>query len=158
MKLLNTVAASLLLSAFAATPAFAESGDNVITYISPSIIMIGTPDPCDDGGCAEEVAAVESTDTKSDSNAALVDAYGMPTSMPVIMRPSVDTPAAQASFMPAPLPAATTSAAPTPATSEPAPAATAEASAPVAPAEPAPAPVVQADAAPAKEEAKTGEE
>ncbi len=144
MKLLNTVAASLVFTAFAAAPAFAQPGDNEITYISPSIIMIGTPDPCDDGGCEEDVAAVES---KSDSNAALVDAYGMPTSMPVIIRPSVETPAAQAPAAATPAPAATTPAAP---------AATPETTA-AAPAEPAPAPVAQADAAPAPKK-KLGEE
>jgi hypothetical protein len=101
MTFLKTVAAGLLLSAMASGSAFAENGDNEITYISPSIIMIGAPDPCDNGGCDEDVAVIEAS---GDSNAALVDAYGMPTSMPVIMRPSVETPAAS------PTPAATTTA------------------------------------------------
>ena len=128
MKLLKTVTAGLFLSAMAAAPAFAQSGDNEITYISPSIIMIGTPDPCDNGACEEDVASVES---QGDSNSALVDAYGMPTSMPVIMRPSVEITTAAAAVAPAIVPA---------------PAATpAEAAA----ATPAPAPVAQAPANPA---------
>jgi hypothetical protein len=132
MKLLKTLAASALLSALAAAPAFAQSGDNEITYISPSIIMIGTPDPCDNGGCEEPTVIT----AKADGNAALVDANGMPTSMPVIMRPSVDTtvimPAPETAAAPAIAPAAPATAA------EPTPEVTAEA---------APAPVQQAPAA-----------
>jgi pyruvate dehydrogenase E2 component (dihydrolipoamide acetyltransferase) len=142
MKLLSTMAAGLLFSAFAAAPAFAEAGDNEITYISPSIIMIGTPDPCEDGGCEEDVAAVEE---KKDNNAALVDAYGMPTSMPVIIRPSVDAPTAQAPADAAAAPAepAATAEPAAPAAAEApaaeAPATTAEAAPVAAPAEQAPA-------------------
>ncbi|MGL4488742.1 MAG: hypothetical protein ACRCU5_04780 [Rhizobiaceae bacterium] len=146
MKLVKIAAASLLFSAMLAAPALAETGDNVVHYISPSIIMIGTPDPCDNGGCEEEVAEVEPT---ADRNAALVDAYGMPTNMPVIMRPTTDVSA---------VPAAQTASAP--ATSEPAaPSAPVETPAAAAPAEPAPAtttemtpaPVEQAPAASAPE-------
>jgi hypothetical protein len=115
MKSMKFIAAGLFLSAMASGSAYAESGDNEITYISPSIIMIGTPDPCDNGSCDEEVAVIEAN---GDSNAALVDAYGMPTSMPVIMRPSVETPSAPAATSSAPVetptPVTATPAAPAP--------------------------------------------
>jgi hypothetical protein len=124
MKLLKTLAASLLLSAMAAAPAFADAGDNEVHYISPSIIMIGTADPCDDGGCEEDVAVIEA---KDDNNAALIDAHGMPTSMPVIIRPSVATPSVET-----PAAAAATPAAPA-----------------AQPAKPAPTPVVQVEPTPA---------
>jgi hypothetical protein len=117
MKSMKFIAAGLFLSAMASSSAFAENGDNEITYISPSIIMIGTPDPCDNGGCDEEVAVIEAN---GDSNAALVDAYGMPTSMPVIMRPSVETPSAPAATSSAPVATPAPAATPAPVAATPA--------------------------------------
>jgi hypothetical protein len=87
MKLLNTMAMAILFSAAAATPSFADSADNEITVISPSVIQIGSVDPCDNGACDEEEVA--STEEPGDRNGALIDAYGMPTSVPVVIRPTV---------------------------------------------------------------------
>ena len=61
-----------------------------------SVILLGDDDPCMDGGCAsEEDVEVVDAGSAAGSSGALVDQYGMPTNMPVVMRPSMDTPAAQ---------------------------------------------------------------
>jgi hypothetical protein len=59
-----------------------------------SVIELGDPDPCADGACGSE-EDVEMVDAGSAAGGALVDQYGMPTKMPVVMRPSVDSPATQ---------------------------------------------------------------
>lgn len=121
MKSFNALAAALLVSCMFAGSASASSiielGDESLSSVS-SIIALGDPDPCADNGCGDEdVASAGSSD---DSNAALVDIYGMPTNMPVIMRPSMDTPSAPASTAAAD-PAATAPAAPASATQQPQP-------------------------------------
>ena len=121
MKSFNALAATLLVSCLFAGSASASSiielGDEPLNSVS-SIIVLGDPDPCADYGCGDEdVASAGSSD---DSNAALVDIYGMPTNMPVIMRPSMDTPSAPATTA-ATDPAATAPAAPASATQQPQP-------------------------------------
>ena len=60
-----------------------------------SVIMLGDDDPCMDGGCgSEEDVEVVDAGSAAGSSGALVDQYGMPTNMPVVMRPSMDAPAA----------------------------------------------------------------
>lgn len=132
MKILNIAAFGIMLSVLGAGHSMASDADNQITQISPSIIMIGIADPCADGAC-DEVVVVEASE-KSDGNAPLVNANGMPTGEPVIMRPSVETTAVQATVNPATItepPAQTAEA--TPAADG---AATAPAEAPVIAAEP----------------------
>ena len=112
MKSFNALAATLLVSCMFAGSASASSiielGDESLSSVS-SIITLGDPDPCADNACGDEDVA--SADSSDDNNAALVDIYGMPTNMPVIMRPSMDTPAAPATTAAAD-PAATPPAAP----------------------------------------------
>lgn len=55
-----------------------------------SIIMLG--DECMDCGVEEDVEVVDAG-SAAGSSGALVDQYGMPTNMPVVMRPSMDAPA-----------------------------------------------------------------
>lgn len=104
--------AALLFGTLTAGQAFAgsivELGDTPAEEIS-SIVYLGDPDPCANGGC-EAADEKPASDGASDSNAALVDIYGMPTNMPVIMRPSMDTPPAAdvPAAEPAPAPAAST--------------------------------------------------
>jgi hypothetical protein len=104
MKTVNAFAAALLFGTMFAGNASASSiielGSEP-SASSPSIVHLGDPDPCADNACGtdKEVAAVG---TKKDSNAALIDAFGMPTNMPVIMRPSMDTPSAPAASASAP--------------------------------------------------------
>lgn len=79
--------AALTILAASAVSAKAESGaDCPLPPASPSIVYLG--DVCEFTQ-EEEVTVIEAAIT--DHNAALVDQYGMPTSMPVIMRPGVDT-------------------------------------------------------------------
>lgn len=60
-----------------------------------SVIRLGDDDPCMDGGCgSEEDVEVVDAGSAAGSGGALVDQYGMPTNMPVVMRPSMDAPAA----------------------------------------------------------------
>jgi hypothetical protein len=108
MKSFNAVAAALLFGGMFAGSASASSiimlGDAPSGAMS-SVISLGDPDPCADHACdpQDDVASAGST---SDSNAALVDSFGMPTNMPVIMRPSVDAPTAPAATTAAADPAA----------------------------------------------------
>lgn len=68
-----------------------------------SVIMLGEPDPCFAEACAaEEDVEIVDAGSAAGSSGALVDQYGMPTNMPVVIRPSMDMPAAD----PAPQPAA----------------------------------------------------
>lgn len=149
MNHFKMLALGLLVGGLFSTSALASSvlvlGDTPKSDIS-SIVYIGDPDPCADNACGTDEPVVE--EASNDGNAALVDSYGMPTHMPIIMRPSVDngTPAAPvetatakptdttkpeaAATPPTPAPAAPTPATPAPATPE-----------PVAPAPVAPAPV-----------------
>ena len=152
MNHLKTLSLGLLAGGLFSTAALASSvialGDTPKSDIS-SIVYVGDPDPCADNACGTDEPAVE--EASNDSNAALVDAYGMPTNMPVIMRPSVDsgtpeapkqTAAAKPDAMPKPEATAkpTTPAPATPAVQKPvAPVApTPVATAPVAPVAPAP--------------------
>lgn len=100
MKL--AIAAFLALSA-TAVPAMANNGGCVFPEASQSVVYLG--DPCDliepEVIEAEEVA-------NTDPNSALVDAYGMPTSVPVVMRPSMDAAPVSASAEPVATPAAET--------------------------------------------------
>ncbi len=118
MKSFNALAATLLVSCLFAGSASASSiielGDESLSSVS-SIIALGDPDPCAENGCDDENVA--SAGPSDDSNAALVDIYGMPTNMPVIMRPSMDTPTTTAAADPA----ATAPAAPATPTQQPAP-------------------------------------
>ncbi len=120
MKSVKALAAALLFSGMFAGSASASSilvlGDTPPEAAS-SIITLGDPDPCADDACAEE--AVASADPSADSNAALVDIYGMPTNMPVIMRPSMDTPDAPAATAAADPAATAPAAAPAPAQQQP---------------------------------------
>ncbi|MCX7671452.1 MAG: hypothetical protein N2439_15450, partial [Anaerolineae bacterium] len=53
-----------------------------------SIIMLGDDDPCAEGACgSEEDVEVVDAGSAAGSSGALVDQYGMPTNMPVVMRP-----------------------------------------------------------------------
>ncbi len=153
MNHFKTLALGLLVGGLFSTSALASSvqvlGDTPKSEIS-SIIYIGDPDPCADNACGTDEPVVE--EASNDGNAALVDSYGMPTHMPIIMRPSVDdgTPeapkqTAAAKPQTTPKPAAATTPAP------PATAATPVTPAPVTPAPIAPAPVapVAPTAAPA---------
>lgn len=96
MKSVISLGAMLLFGCMVSGQALAgsivELGDTPEEQVS-SIIYLGEPDPCADGACDDD-AEVISADADNDSNAALVDIYGMPTNMPVIMRPSMDAPAA----------------------------------------------------------------
>lgn len=139
MKTLHIAALCALFGALGASPSLASDIDNQITQISPSIIMIGIADPCANGACDEEVAAASA---QRDRNAPLVNANGMPTGETVIMRPSVETTAVQATVNPATI------------TETPA-AATETAAAPQA--EPTDAPVIAADEAPAPRKSEDGE-
>ncbi len=116
MKSVTALGAALLLGSLFAGSASASSiimlGDQPSNSRS-SIIRLGDPDPCADHACD---AQDELASANSDSNAALVDAFGMPTNMPVIMRPSMDTPPAP----PATTAAVTPPAAPATATQQPA--------------------------------------
>jgi hypothetical protein len=154
MNHFKMLALGLLVGGLFSTSALASSvlvlGDTPKSDIS-SIVYIGDPDPCADNACGTDEPAVD--EASNDDNAALVDSYGMPTHMPVIMRPSVDngtpeapkdTAAAKPADTAKPDAAATPTAPATPAPTTPAPAAPA----PVAPAPVAPAPVAPAPAAP----------
>lgn len=91
MNHLKMLALGLLVGGLFSTSALASSvqvlGDTPKSDIS-SIVYIGDPDSCADNACGTDEPAVE--EASNDGNAALVDSYGMPTHMPVIMRPSVD--------------------------------------------------------------------
>lgn len=119
MKSFNALAATLLVSCLFAGSASASSiielGEESLSSVS-SIITLGDADPCADNACGDEDVA--SADSADDSNAALVDIYGMPTNMPVIMRPSMDTPSAPETTAAAD-PAATPPAAPATGTQQP---------------------------------------
>ena len=98
MKTVNAFAAALLVGTMFAGNASASSIlmlDETPADAVRSFVHLGDPDPCADDACADEPEVI-SADTSSDSNAALVDSFGMPTNMPVIMRPSMDTPQAPA--------------------------------------------------------------
>lgn len=77
-----------------------------------SIIMLGDDEPCAEGACvSEEDIDVVDAGSAAGSSGALVDQYGMPTNMPVVMRPSMDSPTAQpmldapaSAAVPAPVP------------------------------------------------------
>lgn len=107
----TALAAAVLIAAFGLGSAKAGSivelgGSGQIS----SIIMLGEDDPCAEGGCgSEEDIEVVDAGSAAGSSGALVDQYGMPTNMPVVMRPSMDTPAAsepaQAASAPAAAPA-----------------------------------------------------
>ena len=106
MKTVNAFAAALLLGTMFAGNASASSilmlDETSPTAVS-SIIRLGEPDPCADNACGDEPEVI-SADTSGDSNGALVDSFGMPTNMPIIMRPSVDkqeTPATTTASAPA---------------------------------------------------------
>lgn len=96
MKTVNAFAAAVLLGTMFAGNASASSivmlGETPSGAVS-SIVHLGEPDPCADNACGDEPEVV-SADPSGDSNAALVDSFGMPTNMPIIMRPSMDTPEA----------------------------------------------------------------
>ena len=91
MNHFKMLALGLLVGGLFSTSALASSvlvlGDTPKSDVS-SIVYIGDPDPCADNACGTDEPAVE--DASNDGNAALVDSYGMPTHMPIIMRPSVD--------------------------------------------------------------------
>ena len=88
-------AAILALSA-SAFPAFASNGDCEFPAETRSVIYLG--DPCD----LIEPEVVEAEEiAKADPNGALVNANGMPTSMPVVMRPSMDSEPVPAEAAPA---------------------------------------------------------
>ncbi len=98
MNHFKTLALGLLAAGFSLSSASASSlaSDGPMQKKAwPSIIYLGDPDPCGNNACEPQEAAAEPV---SDKNAALVDAFGMPTHMPIIMRPSMDqgTPAATA--------------------------------------------------------------
>lgn len=115
MKRLNAVSAlmfaGLLASGSASASSIIELG-NEGDAVASSIIALGDPDPCADNGCGDETD-IAAEDTGSNSPA-LIDSFGMPTNMPVIMRPSMDggagpaeAPADPAAAAPNPQPAAT---------------------------------------------------
>ena len=91
MNHFKMLALGLLVGGLFSTSALASSvlvlGDTPKSDVS-SIVYIGDPDPCADNACGTDEPAVE--EASNDGNAALVDSYGMPTHMPIIMRPSVD--------------------------------------------------------------------
>jgi hypothetical protein len=61
-----------------------------------SIIMLGDDAPCAESACdPEEDIEVVDAGSAAGSSGALVDQYGMPTNMPIVMRPSMDTPVAE---------------------------------------------------------------
>ncbi|MGB8819081.1 MAG: hypothetical protein WCC66_14285 [Rhizobiaceae bacterium] len=81
-----------------------------------SIIKLGEPDPCASNACgAEEVTAAD-PESATAAGSALVDQNGMPTNMPVVMRPSMDTAPVDAPAAAAPVadPAAVTPQTPEP--------------------------------------------
>lgn len=93
----TALAAAVLVAAFGLGSAKAGSivelsGSGEIS----SIITLGDDDPCAEGGCgSEEDIEVVDAGSAAGSSGALVDQYGMPTNMPVVMRPSMDSPTAQ---------------------------------------------------------------
>jgi hypothetical protein len=91
----TALAAAVILAMFATTGVKAgsiiELGDS--GQIS-SVILLGDGDECMDCGSEDDVEMVDAG-SAAGSSGALVDQYGMPTNMPVVMRPSVDAPAAQ---------------------------------------------------------------
>jgi hypothetical protein len=106
----TALAAAVILAMFATSGVKAgsivELGDSA--QIS-SIIMLGDDDPCMDGGCgAEEDVEMVDAGSAAGSSGALVDQYGMPTNMPVVMRPSVDAPADASAPAATPAPVAET--------------------------------------------------
>ena len=149
MNHFKMLALGLLVGGLFSTSALASSvlvlGDTPKSDVS-SIVYIGDPDPCADNACGTDEPMVE--EASNDGNAALVDSYGMPTHMPIIMRPSVNdgtpdapkqTAAAKPDTTPKPDAASKTPAPATPAPVRPAPVAPI-APAPVAPSPPAGAP------------------
>ncbi len=150
MNHFKMLALGLLVGGLFSTTALASSvlvlGDTPKSDVS-SIVYLGDPDPCADNACGTDEPVVE--EASNDGNAALVDSYGMPTHMPIIMRPSVDngTPEAPKETAAAkPADTAKPDAAATPAPAAPTPATPAPAT--PAPAQVAPAPVAPAPVAP----------
>lgn len=127
---LGLFAASFSLSCASASSLVSDGASQEKAW--PSIIYLGDPDPCANNACEPQQAAAEPL---SDKNAALVDAFGMPTHMPIIMRPSMDDGTPSATAVPK-----------APAT--PAVPATADAKTPVTPAAPTPAKTVADSTAP----------
>jgi hypothetical protein len=74
----------------AVSQAMAANDDSEMRQISPSIIVFDIPLPQDHKTTNVEGKVETKAVAKSDNNAALVDAYGMPTSIPIVMRPAVD--------------------------------------------------------------------
>jgi hypothetical protein len=93
----TALAAVVLLAAFGTGGAKAGSivelgGTGEVS----SIIMLGNDDPCAEGACgSQDDVEVVDAGSAAGSSGALVDEYGMPTKMPVVMRPSMDAPVAQ---------------------------------------------------------------